>query len=322
MLFVVGGIVFGILSLSSARPAGLPDYTGFDENLVTPSLINMTDAAFLADSGLLDEMNVSQGSDDFAGFILADMSSYLNTSPATSTTTSRKGLLIYRTQKEDTLSTIAANFGISVNTIIWANHIANSNLVRPGQEIVILPVSGILHEVRDGETLESIAKLYNVSPKKITTFNKDNKINQGDTVIVPNVKPIKDVIASDLPSVADYLKLPVEDGWNWGLLHDGGAVDISAACGMPVYASAEGLVTEVGSPSKWNGGFGGYVRIKHPLYNIETLYAHNSVNEVAVGDYISQGKEIAKIGKTGLVQGPTGCHVHFGVFGAKNPFAK
>ena len=321
MLFVVVGIILGILSLNPARPAGLPDYTGFDENSVTPSLINMTDAAFVADSGLLDEMNASQHPDDFAGFILADMGSYLNTSPATSTTTSRKGLLIYRTQKDDTLSTIAANFGISVNTIIWANHIANSNLVKPGQEIVILPVSGILHEVRDGETLESIAKLYSISSKKITTFNKDNKISQGDTVIVPNVKPIKDKTASDLPSVADYLILPVENGWNWGKLHES-AVDISAACGTPIYASAEGLVVEVGSPKNWNSGYGGYIKIKHPLYDMETLYAHNSVNDVAVGDYISQGKKIAKVGKTGLVQGPTGCHVHFGVFGAKNPFTK
>ena len=68
------------------------------------------------------------------------------------------------------------------------------------------------------------------------------------------------------------------------------------------------------------------LKISHPLNgydgNIETFYAHTSKNLVQVGDYISRGDEIALVGNTGNVQGPTGCHVHFGVFGAKHPFAK
>lgn len=308
--------------ISSVRPATSPDYSSFNPAIVDPELINIENSAFLADSSIVGEINLAESTDDFAGFILADMSSYLNTSPTSSTTTSQKGLLIYRVQEGDTISTIAANLGISVNTIIWANNIRNSNLVSPNQEIVILPVSGILHEVKAGETIDSIAKLYNVSSRDIATFNK-GRIIEGDTVIVPNAKPIKtsSSYASNLPSVKGYLSLPVEDGWNWGVLHDN-AVDISAACGTPIYASAEGLVVEVGSPKNWNSGYGGYVRIKHPLYNIETLYTHTSSNLVSLGDYIEQGEQIAKVGKTGLVQGPTGCHVHFAVFGAQNPFTK
>ncbi len=304
----------------SVTPASPPDYSGFEATIIDVSFANVEDAAFVADSSPLGEISLADSPDDFAGFILADMSSYLNTSPASSATKSSKGLLIYRVQTGDSLSTIAANFGISVNTVIWANNIKNSGLVKPGQEIVILPVSGILHEVKEGETLESIAKLYKVSSKEIHTFNKE-KIAEGDTVIVPNAKPVKDPFISNLPSVGDYLIMPIESGWNWGKLHDN-AVDISAACGTPIYASAEGLVTEVGSPKNWNSGYGGYVKIRHPLYDIETFYSHNSVNLVGVGDYVSQGKEIAKVGKTGKVQGATGCHVHFGVFGAKHPFVK
>lgn len=310
-----------LIFISSAMPAALPDYSGFDQTLLDSSS-NIQDAALVGDSSPLGEISLAESPDDFAGFVLADMSSYLNTSPATSATHASNGLLIYRVQAGDTLSTVAANFGISVNTVIWANNIRSSSLLKPGQEIVILPVSGILHEVKEGETIDSISKLYAVSSKNITTFNK-GKIIEGDTVIVPNAKPVK-ASASDtsgLPSVKGYLSMPVEDGWNWGILHDG-AVDISTACGAPIYAAAEGLVTDIGNPKNWNSGYGGFIRIKHPLYNTETFYAHTSSNLVSVGDYVDKGDQIAKAGKTGLVTGPTGCHVHFGVFGAKHPFIK
>jgi len=320
VLFVVIAVV-GLALVSSVKPASLPDYSGFDPALLQASS-SIQYAAYMDNSSLLGEVSLAESPDDFAGFVLADMSSYLNTSPATSVTHSSNGLLIYRVQEGDTLSIIAANFGISINTVIWANNIRSSSLLKPGQEIVILPVSGILHEVKEGETIDYIAKLYEVTSKDIVTFNK-NKIIEGDTVIVPNAKPVKTSASntSGLPSVKGYLSMPVEDGWNWGILHDN-AVDISTACGTPIYAAAEGLVTDVGSPKSWNSGYGGFVRIKHPLYNTETFYAHTSSNLVSVGDYVNKGDKIAKVGKTGLATGPTGCHVHFGVFGAKHPFTK
>jgi len=265
---------------------------------------------------------MANNENDFAGFVLIDKGSFLSvTSPTSDAAPASKGkLLVYKVVSGDTLSTIAAKFGISVNTIVWANNLKSSNFVKPGQEIVILPISGVLHDVKAGETIDSIAVLYNVTPKQIATFNK-NKIVEGDTVVVPNAKPKAAKTASTLPDVGDYLAFPVKGGWNWGRLHDD-AVDISDSCGTPIYASAEGLVTDIGDPNNWNGGFGGFVRIKHPLNDIETLYAHTSVNLVSLGDYVSRGDTIAKIGKTGKITGPTGCHVHFGVFGAQNPFVK
>lgn len=313
-------IAINLALVGPARPAEPPDYSGFDPSLLDPLSLQVEDSAFIADSNPLGEIILAEYPDDFAGFILADMSSYLNTSPATNTSPSRNGLLVYRISDGDSLSTIAAHFGISVNTILWANSIRNSNLIKLGQEIVILPTSGVLHEVKTGETLDSIAALYKISTKEIATFNK--VIKEGDTVIIPNAKPVKkSSYSSNLPSVSHYLDFPVKGGWNWGILHDN-AVDISSACGSAIYASAEGLVVETGSPNNWNKGYGGFVKIKHPLYGVETLYAHTSANLVSVGDYIKEGKTIAKIGKTGLVQGPTGCHVHFAVFGARHPFAK
>ena len=48
-------------------------------------------------------------------------------------------------------------FGVSVNTIVWANDIKNG-VISPGDDLVILPVSGVKHKVKEGDTLQSIAK--------------------------------------------------------------------------------------------------------------------------------------------------------------------
>ena len=113
--------------------------------------------------------------------------------------------------------------------------------------------------------------------------------------------------------------MPVTGGLNWGRLHDGDAVDISAACGTPITSSADGVVVSVGSTANWNSGYGGFIRVEHPN-GTKTFYAHTSLNLVSVGEMVSQGETIAKVGNTGRVQGVTGCHVHFGVDGAQNPF--
>ena len=87
-----------------------------------------------------------------------------------------------------------------------------------------------------------------------------------------------------------------------------------------VYAAAEGLVIEAGNIG-WNNGYGGYIKIKHPNKTY-TAYAHLNKILVDEGKYVSQGAKIGLMGNTGNTHGPTGCHLHFEVRGAKNPFAK
>lgn len=315
IFLVVGAVALNTYFATPVKQAGLPDYELAD--------LNFANSALAYDGNLIDG-GYNAHEEDFLGFALVDKSSFLNTTPSSNIKPLKGNLLTYKIGQGETVSTIAENFGISQNTILWANNIKSSNLIKPGQEIVILPVSGVLHEVKVGESIQSIADLYGVSPDSITSFNK-NKISEGEAVIVPNAKPIKSNSKTNLPDVGDYLAFPVKDGWNWGKLHLN-AVDISSACGTSIYASAEGLVEEVGSPKEWNGGAGGFIKISHPLNglngNIETFYAHTSKNLVQAGDYVSRGEEIALIGNTGNVNGPTGCHVHFGVFGARHPFTK
>lgn len=288
-------------------------------------------AALFGDTNLTG-LEAAETPDEAVGYVLVDQGSFLNPSTLSSNITpERNGLLTYKVEEGDTVSTIAAKFGISASTIIWANDLTASGRIKAGDEIVVLPVSGVLHKVKSGETISSIASRYGVEAEKIATFNKGT-LKAGETVVVPNARPTSESQSAPSRSrterktagttgTSGYFISPVSRGLNWGQLHDGNAVDIAGACGTPIVAAAAGTVTETASPSNWNSGYGGYVRISH-ANGTATLYGHNSVNLVGVGDKVAQGSIIAKVGRTGSVSGITGCHVHFGVSGARNPFAR
>lgn len=84
-------------------------------------------------------------------------------------------------------------------------------------------------------------------------------------------------------------------------------LDIGAPNGTPIYAAASGTVTV--SQYGYGGGYGNYVMISHGN-GIQTLYGHCSELCVEVGEYVSQGQLIAKVGSTGI---STGNHLHFEV---------
>jgi len=273
---------------------------------------------------LSEEENYGQPK-DLLGFYISNKDTLNNqNSPLTSIRQERSGILIYKVQKGDTLSTIAADFGISHASITWANNIKTSHL-NPGQEIVILPISGVKHEIKIGETVESIAEYYSADPQRIIEFNnlKNLSLKPGETLIVPDGKMPQvqralaqtKATASTLPSYPNYYSIPTT-GINWGILHTNNAVDIANRCGTNVIASAEGLVINVSIG--WNSGYGNYVEIQHPN-GTETLYAHLNQINVKAGEYVSAKDIIGLMGDSGY---STGCHLHFEIHGAKNPFAK
>ena len=305
-------------------------YRGFAERVNNLAQIstsefeaNLDAGAFYAGSPI--DSDASAGGEE-TRFIIVDGDTLLNANnPLSNIVPTRDGLMIYKVQRGDTLSRIAANFGISLNTILWANENLKASSLSPGKEIVILPVTGVLHQVQDGDTLDAIANRYDVPVERILRSNPSllpSKLSSISSIIIPNAKPMQSsqlASLTKLPNLAGFFSIPTT-GWNWGRLHNNNAVDIANACGTPVYAAAEGLVSE-SSDYGWNSGYGSYVLIEHPN-GTKTKYAHNQKNLVAVGDYVAKGDQIAIIGNTGLTHGPTGCHLHFEVFGARNPFTK
>ncbi len=292
---------------------------------VVPALgiSSQDDTLLLADAGV-GELSLPDPADDAAGAATVDATAVLSSgNPLGISLPNRDGILIYRVLRGDTLSRIANRFGITVDTIAWANPGVHGGYLSAGEELTILPVTGVVHEVATDETLDTIAGLYGVAPEQITRANpklSGQEPAPGDPLIIPGGKPRRTSAGQELPNLVGYFALPTT-GLNWKVLHPVNAVDIANACGTPVYASQEGLVAEIGSPLSWNNGYGGYVKIEHPN-GTATRYAHLSSVLVTEGDYVAQRDKIGEIGNTGNTHGPTGCHLHFEVAGAQNPFAK
>jgi len=240
----------------------------------------------------------------------------------------RTQVIIYTVQPGDTLSKIANDFGISVNSLIWANQLKDSDYLSLGQELKIPPVSGIIHTVKKGDTVEEIAKKYSAKVDDIIDFNalpKDGTLQLGQEIVVPGgkikiagryVRYSSRVRFAHLPDLKNFFILPTR-GYNWGRIHGRNAVDIANICGTPIYAAASGRVIAAKSYG-WNAGAGKYVKISHNP-KIETLYAHMSRILVIPGQYVQRGQLIGLMGSTGL---STGCHLHFEVHGARNPYGK
>ena len=233
---------------------------------------------------------------------------------------------LYVVHSGDTLPAIAKMFGVSVNTIRWGNDI-NGNTITVGQTLVILPISGVQHIVKSGDTLQSIAKQHKGDLLEILQYNnltKDSKLAVGDIITVPDgevitiSKPSSVGIGKSGPSypVYDgYYMRPIIGGIKTQGIHGHNGVDLASSYGSNILASAEGQVL-LSRNSGYNGGYGSYIVIKHSN-GTQTLYGHLSATVVNVGDNVFQGQVIGKMGRTGKA---TGVHLHFEIRGARNPF--
>jgi len=244
-----------------------------------------------------------------------------------------KEIAEYIVQPGDNLSSIADKFNISTETILGANSLNKSSLLQIGQKLVILPISGVIHHISKGDTISQISATYKAKADDILVFNDlsgEGDIYVGDILIIPNgVMPPPIVYAPKIVSIANsYFICPVgqpcraTQGLHWY-----NAIDFShGKCGEPIYAAAAGEVQKVKLTNSTSrlafGGAGNH--ILHPN-GVVTFYGHLQESLVNPGDYVSQGQMIATMGGQPGTPGAgksTGCHLHFGVTGARNPFAK
>lgn len=196
---------------------------------------------------------------------------------------------------------------------------------------------GIYHRVESGQTLNSIAKTYNVSPQEILRINRLREpvnLKEGDAVFIPgasvekiveahkdDVIPTKPIEPKKRPSVASIPpskeaakpdkgrfiwplegKLISEFGIRNGEKHAG--IDIKANEGTPIKAADSGKVIYSGNGLN---GYGNLIIIKHEG-TFFTVYAHNKKNLVNEGSLVEKGEVIAEVGNTGNATTP---HLHF-----------
>ena len=242
----------------------------------------------------------------------------------------RKGVTEYVVEPGDTTASIAAKFNISTNTILWANDLGAKTKLKTGQKLIILPVSGVLHHVKKGDTLGGIANTYKGKVEEIISANElsgEGDIFVGDILVIPNGK----MPASPKPNYAAQPEIPIGSSYfikpcsNCKItqgLHWYNAIDFGGNCGDPIYAAAAGTVQKI--KYGWNGGAGNLITVLHPN-GVTTYYTHLSSALASVGQEVSQGQIIALIGGKPGTSGAgnsTGCHVHFETRGASNPFAR
>jgi len=251
--------------------------------------------------------------------------------PGQSITGARDKTIEYEVQPGDSLGSIAQKFQVNITTILWENNLGINSYLHPGDKLRILPVNGLTHTIKKGDTLNKIAALYGASAEEIIKFNKlkadGSDLTTGEKILIPNgvkqqariVAPPRSVSQIAVPPASQ--QSPTISGFVWPTSvrvltqyftwkHSG--LDIAGGkFSTPIFAAKSGVVIK--SQCGWNSGYGCVVVIDHGG-GIKTLYGHNSRLLVSVGEYVEAGQTIALMGNTGKVRGPTGIHLHFEVW--------
>ncbi|MBP7876172.1 M23 family metallopeptidase [Candidatus Woesebacteria bacterium] len=240
-------------------------------------------------------------------------------------------VIVHVVQEDETLSSVAQRYGLEVSTILWENNLTEKSVIKPGQELRILPVDGVRHQVARGETIYTIGKKYGLDESSaqlivdypFNEFRNDEtfELATGQWLVVPEgVPPQK--IESNIASTSRKLVSitadagPVTATGSFirpasGMITQGykfyhKAVDIANRGGGPVLAADSGVVVSAG----WDGsGYGNKIMIDHLNGNV-TLYGHLSLIQVQVGQRVNRGDVIGQMGNTGR---STGTHLHFEV---------
>ncbi|MCL5774603.1 MAG: peptidoglycan DD-metalloendopeptidase family protein [Patescibacteria group bacterium] len=239
----------------------------------------------------------------------------------------------YEVQGGDTLSSIAQQYNLKLNTILWANGLNAKSIIRPGQKLTLLPVDGVLYTIKKGDTIGKIASLYKADSQQIQDYNDiadATKIHAGDMVIIPDGQPLPQASPkpngtpktpnnkneSDEDNNPPVIAPPVVSGkllWptttrnltqKYSATHRG--IDISNGAKPPILAAHSGTVEFAGTSGDW-----GKTILIRGDDGLVTRYSHASEIDVAAGDYVDTGKPIGAVGNTGRVRGRTGLHLDF-----------
>ncbi|HUY19045.1 MAG TPA: M23 family metallopeptidase [Candidatus Binataceae bacterium] len=180
--------------------------------------------------------------------------------------------------------------------------------------------SPLTHTVQSGETIYRIAERYRVDPGALMRANgiyDPRRLRVGQVLMIPGAHGVALGRADSTgpgpnrpPAPPHSFSWPIVDGVvssgygiRHGVMHDG--VDIAAPVGTPVHAADAGVVAYVGHLR----GYGNVVIIEH-RNGFVTVYGHDAVNQVQVGERVARGQVIGEVGTSGHTTGP---NLHFEV---------
>jgi murein DD-endopeptidase MepM/ murein hydrolase activator NlpD len=158
-----------------------------------------------------------------------------------------------------------------------------------------IPANGEL--TAQGGPFDAATKADPTFKSLFTSWKKLDNIAES-AIAVPSDKPVK---TAEFTSGYGTRTDPFRGG---AARHQG--IDLAAAYGTPIYATADGTVTDAGFN---HGGYGNLVKIDHGR-GIETRYGHMSAILVRSGQRVVRGQQIGRMGSTGR---STGNHLHYEV---------
>lgn len=125
---------------------------------------------------------------------------------------SRKDIQSYTVVEGDNVSSVAAKFGVTSDTIRWSNNITGENLT-VGKQLLISPVNGIIYQVKAGDTAEALASKYHSNVDLLIAMN-DAEIGGlpvGQNIIIPGGSPATVTTTRSTASTA-----ALSGGFAWG----------------------------------------------------------------------------------------------------------
>lgn len=230
----------------------------------------------------------------------------------------RAGVEKHIVKSGETLASLSKTYDVSVDSIKWASGLKNDT-IRPGDELSIPPVTGVVYTVRTGDTIYSIAKRYGTDAQEILNYPFNDfadidtfALTPGQTLVVPHGAPpqerpvtprFRSTIAAGTPGSGQFI-WPTSGTITQYPIWYHMALDIANRSLPPIIAADTGTVSFAGWTSN---GYGLHVVIDHGN-GFSTLYGHMSRVDVSVGQGVGRGQMIGRLGSTGRSTGP---HLHF-----------
>lgn len=130
---------------------------------------------------------------------------------------SRFDIQTYVVVKGDTIKSIAKKFDISTDTIRWSNDISDED-IKPGLQLLISPINGIVYKLKAGDTAASLASKYSSDKNKIAIFNdfEVSGIPYGSYIVIPDGRPPSQAIAPTATYGGEGSSGPSPTSFAWG----------------------------------------------------------------------------------------------------------
>lgn len=170
--------MFGSTGQVSVNPFGAQKtnagtYVSVTQKRIMEADLVTTLASIHSDTLGVDAVKITEGIYKDAS-IVNPVVQYLASVPivqTTSATTTGNTPTEYTVQDGDTLSTIAVKYNITTDTIRYANGITDIDSLKPGQSLIILPVTGVYYAVKNGDTTAGIADKYQIDEQMVISQN-------------------------------------------------------------------------------------------------------------------------------------------------------